>query len=784
MFHFSIRRVPGNGGRLGVVLSVLLALSPWAQAGGQTVSLVTGNDYRPFADQGLPEGGMGTEIVRRAFAMHGIDVALAWDTWQQGYTDTLETDYEGTFPYFVSDQRCDEMHYSDRLYAVVERLFYRPSGSMRLDRLEDLNGRSVCLPVGYAMPENVGTMIRDGRVRREQPLDMERCFTLLASGAVDTVLTNAFQGWEHVDNTRGIDRGTVVTADFPVHTNSLHFIASRADRGSPERVTLFNGALAVLRTAGTYEDIVARHLGPALAAEAGGTVEYRVETADGQVRFGRPAALVNGRYTFTRRNGSTEDIPVADVVRFESVSETACRAAAPPVTPPPVTPPQTPTVTAQRPTQADLSLHGSRVIAAGLAPDLVEAFVEDEGAASWQWRDDDANGRTLVATGTPPDIPAEIEVRSAGTDAGLRSLLDGDADIWMASRPVTGGEWRRALREGLGDLRTTQAQRVVALDGVAVIVSPRNTVNALTPEQLRNIFAGRITDWAQVGGNSGRITVHARAAGSAAADSFGDIVLDGTPMTPSARRHASDADLAAAVAADPGAIGFTAVAAAGAARTVAVDACGLRQEPSSFLVKTEEYPLSRRLFMYFSPDRGSRSAAEFLAFVRTDAGQAAVEGAGFVDQRIVMQSHDDHLAFRENAVLAIPQNADVYRDLIALTRDARRLSVTFRFETGSAELDARARDDAFRLAEYLSDNGYRPDDVMLLGFADARGDYAQNLRLSRDRANEVARALAGGPGLRGIGVTRGFSEELPVACNDGEAGWQLNRRVEVWLRRP
>jgi len=50
----------------------------------------------------------------------------------------------------------------------------------------------------------------------------------------------------------------------------------------------------------------------------------------------------------------------------------------------------------------------------------------------------------------------------------------------------------------------------VALDGIAVVVSPKNPVCRLSFEELRGIFMGSITDWKQVGGKPGQIVVLSR----------------------------------------------------------------------------------------------------------------------------------------------------------------------------------------------------------------------------------------------------------------------------------
>lgn len=117
----------------------------------------------------------------------------------------------------------------------------------------------------------------------------------------------------------------------------------------------------------------------------------------------------------------------------------------------------------------------------------------------------------------------------------------------------------------------------------------------------------------------------------------------------------------------------------------------------------------------------------------------------------------------------------------ALVGKALRLSVNFRFRTGSSDLDNRGLADLDRVTEFLASSSVQADRLMLLGFADSRGDDAMNLKLSEGRASTVAAALA----QRGVkaGTVRGFGEAIPVADNNTPEGQDKNRRVEVWVAR-
>lgn len=84
-----------------------------------------------------------------------------------------------------------------------------------------------------------------------------------------------------------------------------------------------------------------------------------------------------------------------------------------------------------------------------------------------------------------PDV--EIELQQTDSSSGMTSALDGVCDIGMASRELKESE----LEAGL-------VPTVIAMDGIAVIVSNDNPVNGLTTEQVRGIYMGEITDWSEV----------------------------------------------------------------------------------------------------------------------------------------------------------------------------------------------------------------------------------------------------------------------------------------------
>ncbi len=195
-------------------------------------------------------------------------------------------------------------------------------------------------------------------------------------------------------------------------------------------------------------------------------------------------------------------------------------------------------------------------------------------------------------------------------------------------------------------------------------------------------------------------------------------------------------------------------------------------------MKTEEYPLSRRLFLY-TPEAHPQEVEDFLAYARTDAAQRVVAENGFVDLGIEADTAHSQ-ALRRNVALPAFGRLEVVDQFLHMTENASRLSVTFRFRSGSAELDNRAVFDLARLAAFVKSPEGRGHRLMLLGFTDTDGSYDGNIRLSRERAESI-RATLGHNGVQ-VAETAGFGPEAPVACNDGDAGKNKNRHVEVWIQ--
>ncbi|MFT0519595.1 substrate-binding domain-containing protein [Pseudomonas faucium] len=414
---------------------------------------------------------------------------------------------------------------------------------------------------------------------------------------------------------------------------------------------------------------------------------------------------------------------------------------------------------------AHLRVQGSNTIGAALMPALVQGQLRAQQASAIEQRPGALANETVITAHDAQGQALRIDIAAHGSSTGFTALGRGDADLAASSRPISDAEAQQL--KALGDLRAARAEQVIGLDGVAVIVHPDNPLPQLSTQQLAQIYAGQIQRWEQLGVAGGAIHLYARDDRSGTFETFKALVLEPHQATLAARvqRFEASDELAARVVADRQAIGFSSLAAVHGAKVLAIaegDAPAML--PERPLVASEDYPLSRRLYLYL-PANAKPQAKALADFAQSPAGQAIVAEQGFVSQQINAQP--------------VPAQADMPPRYRSLAQQAQRLSVNFRFQEGSASLDNKALRDVQRVADYLRQAGKLQSKAVLVGFGDPKETPGRAALLSRLRAQAVRRELAR-DGVEVLQVT-GMGDELPVAGNDLEQGRLRNRRVEVWV---
>ncbi len=218
-----------------------------------------------------------------------------------------------------------------------------------------------------------------------------------------------------------------------------------------------------------------------------------------------------------------------------------------------------------------------------------------------------------------PDV--NISVRGGGSGVGVAALMSGTVDIANSSRQLKAKEMTQAKSKGVNP-----TGYAVANDGITVIVSKSNPVKDLSIKQLKGIYTGAIKNWYEVGGPNMPIVIISRDVASGTFEVFNEKVLSGAKVIDTAQMLASNNAIASTVGDTPGAIGYVGLGyVTEKNKIVSIE----NVIPSEKTVKSAEYKLSRKLYM-FTNGKAKGNAANFISWLQSAEGQAIVVKQGFI----------------------------------------------------------------------------------------------------------------------------------------------------------
>lgn len=228
-----------------------------------------------------------------------------------------------------------------------------------------------------------------------------------------------------------------------------------------------------------------------------------------------------------------------------------------------------------------------------------------------------------------------IEINGGGSSNGIASLLNGTTDIAASSRQLNHNELQLS-RESADSYSLFR----VALDGIAVIIHPDNTIDSLSIDDLKKIFTGQIDNFSSFGGEKTNIHCYGRINSSGTYEFFQESVLGNEDFNPAVQMLLGNASIADMVAKDKSAIGYVSLGYAVQRDDIKIlylkrsphspaIAPAVDSKPNYQVIRNNSYPLSRYLFL-ITLSQSSNDILEFIHFVQSPEGQQLVNEAGLI----------------------------------------------------------------------------------------------------------------------------------------------------------
>lgn len=225
--------------------------------GSIQVDLVTGNDFKPYADETLPEGGMITEIVVTAFRDLGYDPIVDFLNWPSGYDLTKRGKFAANWAWAPTAEREADFFYSESLAEDLTFAYWHVDRPQEFEQIDDIKGYRVCRAVDY-YTEFMDHLIESGEIEFTQPKDVNECWRGLADGSFDFVIQAEFASVAQHAELGLTDE--IIRSDTVVSTQSYHAIFPKSVSESRRLRDDFNRAVRRMGETGALNQIVERHL--------------------------------------------------------------------------------------------------------------------------------------------------------------------------------------------------------------------------------------------------------------------------------------------------------------------------------------------------------------------------------------------------------------------------------------------------------------------------------------------------------------------------------------------
>lgn len=209
-----------------------------------------------------------------------------------------------------------------------------------------------------------------------------------------------------------------------------------------------------------------------------------------------------------------------------------------------------------------------------------------------------------------------ISIAGGGSGVGIKQVSEGLVDIGNSGRKPTDQEIKKS------NLKMFKW----AIDGVGVVVNPKNPVKSLKKDQLQQIFSGKIDNWKNIGGRDKRINVYTRDKFSGTREVFWKKALGKGAITAKANFVVSNGAMKSAIANDPYGIGYVSVGHMDESVTpIALDGV----VPTLDTVKQGIYKVARGLY---SNTKGEPTGLTrmFIDYLFSPEGQQIAAQKGFI----------------------------------------------------------------------------------------------------------------------------------------------------------
>ncbi len=163
----------------------------------------------------------------------------------------------------------------------------------------------------------------------------------------------------------------------------------------------------------------------------------------------------------------------------------------------------------------------------------------------------------------------------------------------------------------------------IANELLIIVANPELPIDSLSLDEIRGIFTGRISSWDALGGPVISIQAITREQGTSIRQAFEALVMEGQPITRSARLAMDEQDMLEQVGTTPGGIGYAAGTSLSLSEEQVIPLSVDGVSPSREAARRRAYRLMMPVF-FVTPSEPEGALRNLLDWILSPEGQAVI----------------------------------------------------------------------------------------------------------------------------------------------------------------
>lgn len=204
-----------------------------------------------------------------------------------------------------------------------------------------------------------------------------------------------------------------------------------------------------------------------------------------------------------------------------------------------------------------------------------------------------------------------VEKSDTGSGAAVKSVLEGNSLLGDLSRELKDNEKNDSL-----------VAVTIALDGIAVIVNSKNSINDISKQNLIDIFTGKITNWSEIRGNDAPIRLIGREASSGTREGFESVLGLSNSYIKYNAEYPETGDVVSKVGNDENAIGYCSLfSVTSSIKALKIDSIKIDKNT----VSNGTYPIKRPFIQIYNSKADKKLISLWFDFIASDDGKFLIE---------------------------------------------------------------------------------------------------------------------------------------------------------------